>query len=72
MSHPVRPTGAGLVLVLGLTYLLGLPATGRAQPPGALITDIDSGTPTVQLDGLEWTFVRPPIYPVTGMNKASR
>ena len=58
MSHPVRPTGAGLVLVLGLTYLLGLPATGRAQPPGALITDIDSGTPTVQLDGLEWTFVR--------------
>lgn len=46
------------MLVLGLTYLLGLPVTGRAQPPGALITDIDSGTPTVQLDGLEWTFVR--------------
>ena len=58
MSHPVRPLGAGLALVLGLTCQLGLPAPGRAQPPGALITDIDSGTPTVQLDGLEWTFVR--------------
>ena len=48
--------GRGLALVL-LCLALS-PAGLRAQPPGALITDIDSGTPSVQLDGLEWTFAR--------------
>ena len=28
------------------------------QPPGSVITDIDSGQPAAQLDGIEWTFVR--------------
>ena len=48
--------GRGLALVLLCLFLS--PAGLRAQPPGALITDIDSGTPSVQLDGLEWTFAR--------------
>ena len=43
-------------LVVGLT-VLG-PATVIGQPPGSVITDIDSGRPTAQLEGLEWTFVR--------------
>ncbi len=58
MTGGGRSTRAGLGLALAVACLLALPGLTRAQPPGALITDIDSGTPTVQLDGLEWTFVR--------------
>ena len=47
------------VLVVGL---LAWPWAGISllaeQPPGALITDIDSAPPTPQLAGLEWTFAR--------------
>ena len=47
------------MLVVGL---LAWPWAGMSllaeQPPGALITDIDSAPPTPQLAGLEWTFAR--------------
>ncbi|MBM62267.1 MAG: transmembrane prediction [Acidobacteria bacterium] len=45
--------------VLTLVASLGdLTIFAVQPPPGALVTDIDSGSPTAQLDGLEWTFVR--------------
>ena len=49
-------------LLLGLPVLLAVYVAGgspaAAQPPGAVITDIDAAPPTPQLDGLTWTFVR--------------
>lgn len=43
-------------LIVGVSALSPPEAVG--QPPGAVITDIDSGQPAAQLDGLQWTFVR--------------
>ena len=54
MSRLLHRLGVGLGLLVGA----GWAAPAVAQPPGAVITDIDSGTPTPQLDGLEWTFAR--------------
>ncbi len=51
----VRDVGVA-ALVVWLLLSGRLPAMG--QPPGAVITEIDTGQPTPQLDGLEWTFVR--------------
>ena len=51
----------GLPVFLALLLagpLLGGATPAAAQPPGAVITDIDAAPPTPQLDGLEWTFVR--------------
>jgi len=53
----------GLVLAALLALMLvsrqgSVHPLAMEQPPGAVITDIDSGTPTPQLDGLDWTFVR--------------
>ena len=50
------PVVLALLLAAGLILAGGAPAA--AQPPGAVITDIDAAPPTPQLDGLEWTFVR--------------
>ena len=44
------------VLLIGLSPLSH--SAAMEQPPGSVITDIDSGQPAAQLDGLEWTFVR--------------
>ena len=51
-----RLPGLPALLAAGLLLAGGAPAA--AQPPGAVITDIDAAPPTPQLDGLEWTFVR--------------
>ena len=48
----------GLPALLAAGLLLVGAAPAAAQPPGAVITDIDAAPPTPQLDGLEWTFVR--------------
>ncbi|MDE0831165.1 MAG: DUF4159 domain-containing protein [Vicinamibacterales bacterium] len=56
---PPRAGARGLalaVLLIGLSPLSH--SAAMAQPPGSVITDIDSGQPAAQLDGLEWTFVR--------------
>ncbi len=56
---PPRAGVPGLALAV---LLIGLSPLSRSaameQPPGSVITDIDSGQPAAQLDGLEWTFVR--------------
>ena len=48
----------GLPALLAAGLLLAGAVPAAAQPPGAVITDIDAAPPTPQLDGLEWTFVR--------------
>ena len=51
----MRSAAGGL---LAFVVATGAAPVTAAQPPGALITSIDSGTPVPQLDGLEWTFAR--------------
>jgi len=50
-----RARVAGLAVFVGLS---GGPSSTLAQPPGAVITEIDSAPLTPQLNGLEWTFAR--------------
>ena len=56
MRLPGGLCGAASVVAVALLPTSPFPAA--AQPPGALITDIDAAPPTPQLDGLEWTFAR--------------
>lgn len=56
---PRRAGVRGLALAVFLSGLSPLShSVAMAQLPGSVITDIDSGQPAAQLDGLEWTFVR--------------
>lgn len=59
--HPVWHRVAALGLAMTATMFLWAPS-GRpqaaGQPLGLVTTNVDSGLPTDQLDGLDWTFVR--------------
>ena len=57
-AAPPSPRSAVLLALLLAGLILAGGAPAAAQPPGAVITDIDAAPPTPQLDGLEWTFVR--------------